>query len=170
MNQPKSPRQYQRRNFYIDKKFQTKFIIQFWLVLALGSLFTVAAVYFLASNTTTIGIMAGRISVHTTAEYLLPLMLQTVAIELIVVSFFTIVMTLFISHKISGPLYRLKMTLKDLGNGKLKQMNLRQQDQLQEVAVSYNEAIEKLNDKIKKIQSSSSIEEVKKILDSFKLL
>ena len=43
MNQSKSPRQYQRRNYYIDKKFQTKFIIQYWLIVAMGSLLTVAA-------------------------------------------------------------------------------------------------------------------------------
>src|SRR5579863_6592681 len=108
MNQPKSPRPYQRRNYYIDKKFQTKFIVQFWSVVAIGSLFTAAAVYWLARNTTTVGIMQGRVAVHTTAEYLLPLLVQTVAIELAVVSVVTIIMTLFISHKITGPLHRLK--------------------------------------------------------------
>jgi len=168
MNRLKSPLSYQRRNYYIDKKFQTKFIVQFWLVLAIGSLLTVAAVYWLAGNTTTVGIINGRIAVHTTAEYLLPLMLQTVAIELAIVSLFTIIMMLFISHKIAGPLYRLKESLKALGDGNLKPMHLRQGDQLQEVASCYNEAIEKLNDKIKKIKNSS-IEEIRKILDPFKL-
>jgi methyl-accepting chemotaxis protein len=169
MNQLKSPMPYQRRNYYIDKKFQTKFIVQFWLIAAIGSLFVIAAVYWLARNTTTVGIMDGRVAVHTTAEYLLPLMLQTVAIELAVVSFFTIIMTLFVSHKIAGPLYRLNATLRALGNGNLRPMRLRQGDQLQEVASSYNEALEKLNDKIKRIKNSSSIEEAKKILDTFKL-
>lgn len=168
MSQRKSPLPYKRRNFYIDKKLQTKFIVQFWLIVAIGSLFTVAAVYWLARNTTTIGIMDGRVAVHTTAEYLLPLMVQTVVIELAIVSFFTIIMTLFISHKIAGPLYRFKMTLKDLGNGNLKTMHLREGDQLQEIASCYNEAVVKLNDKIKRIKNSSP-DEAKKILDTFKL-
>jgi methyl-accepting chemotaxis protein len=169
MNQFNSPRQYPRRNYYIDKKFQIKFIAQFWLIVAIGSLFVVAAVYWLARNTTTVGIIDGRVAVHTTAEYLLPLMLQTVAIQLAVVSFFTIIMTLFVSHKIAGPLYRLKATLRALGNGNLRLMHLRHRDQLQEVASSYNEALEKLNDKIKRIKDSSSIEEMREILDTFKL-
>ena len=101
MSQTKSPLPYKRRNYYINKKFQTNFIIRFWLLVAIGSLLTAAAVYMLAKNTTTIGIMHGRIAVHTTAEYLLPLMLQTIAIELAIVSLFTIMMTLFISHKIA---------------------------------------------------------------------
>lgn len=169
MNQPTAPRPYQRRNYYIDKKFQTDFIVRFWLIVALGSLFTVVGVYWLAKNTTTVGIMDGRVAVHTTAEYLLPLMVQTVSIELAVVSLLTILMTLYISHKIAGPLHRLKVTLKALGNGNLKPMHFRQGDQLQEVASSYNEALEKLNEKIKRIKNSSSIEEIRKIVDTFKL-
>jgi methyl-accepting chemotaxis protein len=169
MNQLKTPRPYQRRNYYIDKKFQTKFIIQFWLVVATGSLFTLAAVYWLSQNTITAGIMEGRVGAHTTAGYLLPLMFQTVAIELVIVSLLTIPMILFVSHKIAGPLFRFKETLKALGEGNLKHMHLRKGDQLQEVANAYNEALKKLNDKIKRIKDSSSIEEVKKILDTFKL-
>ena len=169
MNQLKSPRSYQRRNYYIDKKFQTRFIVQFLILVAVGSLFTVAAVYWLSQNTTTVGIVEGRVVVHTTAKYLLPLMFQTVGIQLAVVSLLTILMTLFVSHKIAGPLYHLKETLKALGEGNLKPMHLRKGDQLQEMANSYNEALEKLNDKIKRIKDSSSIEEVKKILDTFKL-
>ena len=168
MNKHKSPPSYKRRNFYIDKKFQNNFMVRFWGIVALGSLFTVLAVYKLASNTTTIGIIHGRIAVHSTAEYLLPLLFQTAAIELVIVSLLTILMTLFISHKIAGPLYRLKMTLKDLGNGNLKRMYLRQGDQLKEVAISYNEAIDKLNDKINKIKNASSLEEAKQILDTLK--
>ena len=135
----------------------------------MGSIFTVVAVYWLAQNSTTVGIMNGRVAVHTTAEYLLPLMTQTVSIQLAVVSFFTILMTLFISHRIAGPLHRLRVTLKAMGNGNLKPMYFRQGDQLQEVASDYNEALEKLNTKIKKIRDSSSIEEIRKIIDTFKL-
>jgi methyl-accepting chemotaxis protein len=169
MSQSKSPRQYQRRNYFIDKKFQSDFIIRFWSIVAIGSLFTVAAVYWLAQNTTTVGIMGGHIAVHTTAEYLLPLLLQTVAIELAVVSLFTILMTLFISHKIAGPLFRLKMTFKKLGQGDLTSVYLRQEDQLQEIADTYNEAVQKMNTKVKLLQSASSVEEVRKILGTFKL-
>ena len=169
MNPPTAPRTYQRKNYYIDKKFQTDFIVRFWLIVALGSIFTVVTVYWLAQNTTTVGIMNGRVAVHTTAEYLLPLMTQTVSIQLAVVSFFTILMTLFISHRIAGPLHRLRVTLKAMGNGNLKPMYFRQGDQLQEVASDYNEALEKLTDKIKKIKDSSSIEEIRKIIDTFKL-
>jgi methyl-accepting chemotaxis protein len=163
------PRKYRRRNYYIDKDFQTKFILKFCSLVAFGSALTVALIYWSAQRSTTVGIVHGRVAVHTTAEYLLPLLLQTVFAVLMVVSLVTIVMTLVISHRISGPLYRLKAMLGQLGEGDLSSvMRLREHDQLQQVAVVYNEAVEKINGKIKKAKNASSLDEVKNTLNTFK--
>ena len=160
---------YQRRNYYIDKSFQTKFIIQFCFLLALGSAITVALIYWLARHSTTVGIANGRVAVHNTAEYLLPLMLQTVFIELVIVSIAAIFMTMLVSHKIAGPLFRLKVMLAKLGDGDCSaSMRLREGDQLQQVAVAYNEAVEKINNRIKTAKNASSLDEVKNILNNFK--
>ncbi len=159
----------QRRNYYIDKSFQTKFILKFCSLVVLGSGLIVALIYWLAQHSTTVGIANGRVSVHTTAEYLLPLLLQTVFLELVVVSLVAIVMTLLFTHKIAGPLYRFKLMLGHLGEGDFStSMKLRGGDQLQEVAVAYNEAVEKINGKIKTAKNASSLEEVKSILKTFK--
>jgi len=165
---PKRPRS-QRRNYYIDKDFQTKFILKFCSLVALGSLLTVALIYWLARHSTTVGIAQGRVAVHSTAEYLLPLLLQTVFVELVIVSLAAIAMTLFVSHKIAGPLHRFKMMLAKLGDGDFSSsMKLRDGDQLQQVAVAYNEAVEKINGKIKTAKNASSLDEVKKTLNTFK--
>jgi len=87
------------------------------LIIAAGSLLIATLVYWLAQHSTTVAIVNGHVAVHTTAEYLFPLLAQTISIELIVMSLITITMTLFISHKIAGPLYRLKMTFNNLGKG-----------------------------------------------------
>ena len=162
-------RKYQRRNYYIDKDFQTKFIFKFCLLVALGSALTVAVIYWLAQHSTTVGIADGRVAVHTTAEYLLPLLLQTVFVELLVVSLAAIFLTLFVSHKIAGPLHRFKLMLGKLGEGDFSgSMKLREGDQLQQVAVAFNEAIEKINSKIKTAKNASSLDEVKNTLNNFK--
>ena len=165
MSQPK----YQRRNFYIEKEFQRAFIIRFCLLMALGSLLTMVLVYWLARHSTTVAISNGHVAVHSAADYLLPLMGQTVLIQLMVTSFATIGMTMMISHKIGGPLYRLKVMLGGLGNGDLTTpMRLRQGDQLKSIANIYNEALAKLDAQIKGLKKASSMEEVKKQLDKFK--
>jgi len=165
---PKSQKS-QRRNYYIDKDFQTKFILKFCSLIAFGSLLTVALIYWLAGHSTTVGIADGRVAVHTTAEYLLPLLLQTVFVELVVVSLAAIVMTLLFTHKIAGPLCRLKVMLGQLGEGDFSSsMRLRKDDQLQQVAAAYNEAVEKINGKIRRAKSASSLDEVKNTLNTFK--
>ena len=170
MSQPK-PQAYQRRIYYIEKEFQLRFIIKFCLLAGAGSLLVIGVVYWLARHSTTVAIASGRVGVHSTAEYLLPLLLQTVLIELIVVGLATTVMTMLISHKIAGPLYRLKALLKDLGEGELSaSMKLRKGDQLQPVADIYNESVRKLNDKVKKLKNVSSVDELKRQLDQFKTL
>jgi len=78
-------------------------------------------------------------------------------------------MTLLVSHKIAGPLFRFKVMLGILGEGDLlSTMKLREGDQLQQVAVAYNEAVGKINEKIKKLKNASSMDEVKNTLNTFK--
>ena len=166
----KTPPKFKRRNYYIDQKFQTDFIIKFWLIVAVGSVCTAIAIYWLSQTSTTVAIVNGRVAVHSTSEFLLPLMIQTVQIELIIVSLATALMTLFISHKIAGPMFRIKATLTALGQGNLAKMHLREGDQLQEIAVVYNDAVSSINDKIRMIQDAKSLEEAKKIANTFKVL
>jgi len=165
MNKPK----FKRRKYFIDKKFQAEFIIRYCLLVAFGSLLTVVLVYWLAQRSTTVAIINGHVAVHTTAEYLLPLMTQTVFIELAIVSVFTGIMALLVSHKIVGPLYRLKTMFTSLGGGDLlSRMHLRKGDQLQDVAQAYNEAVDKLRHKVNRLKHTPSAEELKRELDQFK--
>jgi methyl-accepting chemotaxis protein len=163
---------HKRRIYYIDKAFQSKFIIQFCLLVALGSFIVMGVLYYLAQHSTTVAIIHGHVTVHTTADYLLPLLAQTILVQMIAVAFAAIVMTLYISHKIAGPLYRLKVMLKGLAQGEVSRpMRLREGDQLQEVAQEYTQAVSQLNSRIKKAQDAANqndLEAVKKILETFK--
>lgn len=153
MNERRSP-QFKRSHFYIEKDFQIRFIMQFCLLLILGSALTISITYWMAGHSTTVAFANGRVGVHTTADYLLPLLSQTILIQLGIIALATVAMTLLISHKIAGPLYRLKTMLKSLAEGDVSTpMRLRQGDQLQNVATEYNLAISQLNYKIKKVQT-----------------
>jgi len=66
-------------------------------------------------------------------------------------------------------LYRFKMMLQGLGQGDLStQMHLRSDDQLKDLAQVYNEAVGKLNGKIKTLKNATSVDEIKRELDKFK--
>ncbi len=141
---------FQRRNFYIDKNFQTKFIVKFCTLVAGGAGLTILALYMLTRLSTTVSIVKSRVVVMTTADFLLPVLIQTVILVMIAVGIATIVFTLIVSHKIAGPLFRFKQSFKELAQGNFSnQVRLRKGDQLHEVATEFNQMINAVRDQIR---------------------
>ena len=141
MDQQTKP-SYRRRNVYIDKDFQTRFIVKFCALVAAGTGLAIFVLYTMAQQATTVSFIDARVKVMTTADFLLPLMIQTLFIVMGFVSVGAIVVTLFVSHKIAGPLFRFKQTFKELAEGNFtNQVRLRKGDQLVEVAGDFNHMI-----------------------------
>ena len=131
-----------RGNVYIDKDFQTKFILKFCVLITGGAALTIAFLYFFSSQATTVSFVQAHVRVMTVADFILPLMVQTLVVVTGLVSLGAIVVTLIVSHKIAGPLYRFKQTLKELTGGNFNdQVHLRKGDQLIEVGEDFNRMI-----------------------------
>jgi len=144
-----------RSIYFIDKKFQTQFIVKFCLLVILGSLITVSLLYVMALRTTTVGFENTKAVVKTTADFIIPILLQTVIIVTVLVGIFTIMLTLFISHKIAGPLYRLRKEFETIEQGDLSSdFRLRGKDQLQGIADSLRRMKAKLRFYITELKSS----------------
>ena len=138
----KAPSPHRRRNVFIEKKFQTRFILKFCLLAVAGGLLTVGLVYLLASQATTVSIVDSRVVVRTTADFILPLLVQTVAVVVVAVGLVTIALTLLYSHKLAGPLYRFRKVLEALEEGDFSgNFNIRDFDQLQVLAEALNGAV-----------------------------
>jgi methyl-accepting chemotaxis protein len=61
----------------------------------------------------------------------------------------TIVVTLFVSHKLAGPMFRFEADLEVIGKGDLtKKIRLRKKDQLKDVVVTLNRMTENLHEKV----------------------
>jgi len=147
-----------RRNYFINKEFQTNFIIKFCLLLTLAGLLTIGIVYLLALASTTVSIWHSRVLVRSTAYFLLPLLIQTVAIVLVAVGLATIWVTLLVSHKIAGPLYRFKKIAQSLGEGDFSsEFKIRQSDQLQDLADEFNIMIKKVREEVGMLKNSFNI-------------
>jgi methyl-accepting chemotaxis protein len=66
----------------------------------------------------------------------------------------TIVVTLFVSHKIAGPMFRFEKELKQVTEGDLtKRVVLRKKDQITDMAESLNDMISSLHEKLLDIQT-----------------
>jgi len=138
-----------RRNYFIDKEFQTKFILKFCLLVALGGLLTIGILYFLAMQSTTVSIVNSRVVVRSTADFILPILIQTVVIVMVLVGLATIAVTLFVSHKIAGPLYHFKKVVEALSEGNFSSnFSIRNLDQLQPLADAFNNMITKTREQL----------------------
>jgi methyl-accepting chemotaxis protein len=133
---------YCRKNVYIDKDFQTRFILKFCALVALGAGLTIGLLYLLSLQSTTVSFVQAKVKVMTTADFILPVLVQTVLVVMGLVSIASIAVTLIVSHKIAGPLFRFKQTFRELANGNFSnQVRLRKGDQLIEVADDFNQMI-----------------------------
>lgn len=139
-----------RRTYFIEKSFQARFILKFSSLVLLSGLLTTLILYFLSMRSTTVSIVDSRVVVRTTADFLLPILIQTILVVMVFVSIGAILVTLFVSHKIAGPLYHFKKKMEDLGQGDFSDsFGLRHGDQLHDLAVSVNNMVTKIRQEIK---------------------
>jgi len=141
-------KRYKRKNIFIDRNFQTKFILKFCTIVIISSLLIIGLLLFLSRDSTTVTIENTRVMVKKTTDFILPIILETVLLALVFSSLAVIIVTLFTSHKISGPLYRLRREVEALGEGDFKRdFNIRGNDQFQEFSQTLKQMCNSLRDK-----------------------
>jgi methyl-accepting chemotaxis protein len=151
-----------RRQYFIKKDYQLKFILKFCLIVLSGSIISTAIIFFLAQGTLTSSFEHGRLIVRNTATAIMPAVIMTNVITLVVISFATIVVVLFISHKIAGPLYRFEQDLKEIGQGDLtKTVRLRSKDQFTNLSESMNSMTTMLHGKV--VSTQEELEQLIKL-------
>ena len=130
---------YKRRNFFIDKRFQTNFILKFCIIVILACLLIGTLVFWFSQGSTTVAIENTKVQVKNTSDFLLPLLVDTVLLVTIFSALAVGILTLLISHKISGPLFRLNREVQAVGKGDLgRNFSIRADDQLQELSDNLN--------------------------------
>ena len=157
-----------RRNYFIDKKFQSNFIIKFCLLVAAAGALIMVALYVLTKKATTVSFVNSRVIVQSTADFIFPVLIQTFIVATVLISLATIIFTLFISHRIAGPAFRFKKVLKSIAEGDFcGECRIRKNDSLHDVAVAINKVMENMRIALKETDTriSSLKETVKNMPD-----
>ena len=137
-----------RRILFIDKDFQIKFIAKFCVIVILSSVLVGALLLLFSENFTTVAIENTQVVVKNMSNFILPIIIETVSIVTVFTALAVVILTLFVSHKISGPLYRLKKEIDVFKSGYLKaNFKTRKSDQLKELTTSLYEMGNSLADK-----------------------
>lgn len=131
---------YKRRNYFIDKQFQSKFVLKFCGVVIVSSLVIGVIIFFMSRGSTTVAIENTHVIVKKTADFILPVVIDTLLLTAMFSALAVAIISLLVSHKISGPLFRLKREIDEVKNGDLgRNFNIRSDDQMQALALSLNE-------------------------------
>ena len=117
MSQGKKP--YTRSHYFIKKDFQTKFILKFCLLLLAGVIVSTGLLFLFSQDSLTSSFQNSRLVIKNTALAILPTVVYTGLITLALLAIATIIVTLFISHRIAGPMFRFEKELKEIGEGNL---------------------------------------------------
>jgi methyl-accepting chemotaxis protein len=134
-----------RGNYFILKGFQTRFILRYIALVTVGMVFFSGILYLLVDKSLGESLYQAHLTIQSTGKLLLPYLLLTGILSVVVIGVGAVLVTLYISHKIAGPLYRIQTCIDDLGNGDLTvRAKLRTHDQLILLAESFNHAAEKL--------------------------
>ncbi len=155
-------KRFRRRQYFIDRKFQANFIIKFCVIVILASIVFGMLTLYLSRNYTTVAIENTRVNVKSASDFMFPIMVQTLLIVNLVSAVCVVFLTLLVSHKISGPLYRIKKELELLKTGDLAaNFRIRTNDQLQELSQDLVETTDFLRDKQKKLlEKTNKIKEI----------
>lgn len=172
-----------RRVRIVKMQFQRGFILKFCAVIIFSSLALSAIVYWLSASTSTTVFQNSRLVIKSTADFLLPLLLLSGLIAVITSAIATIILTLFVSHHIAGPLFRMEKDIAQVSEGNLGvNFHLRPKDQLLELAGSLNLMLKSIRDTLTEInkeisgitasglsgQEQERIENIRNLLKKFK--
>ena len=156
----KNPGMIRRRIVFIEKSFQTRFILKFCLV-GLGAMILASVVlYWLSHDTYTVSYQYHHLAMDRTSDAIVPALVGTNVAVFLAMAVVTVYVTLYVSFRIGGPLYRMSQDMAVIGQGQLgKRVRLRQGDQLQKFAEAINDMTGQIEVRARALQDR--IEELK---------
>ncbi len=132
-----------KMNEYISSRFKWGLIARFCIGMAAISILS-ALFFFLVIPKGETSFYASLVSlVQRTEVSLVPTMLVVGLFELVVALLFTLLISLFLSHRVGGAIFKLERNVERLKNGEIniQKMSLRSSDQGQILASKFNEML-----------------------------
>ncbi|MEK6582208.1 MAG: methyl-accepting chemotaxis protein [Nitrospirota bacterium] len=160
---------FRRRNYFINKKFQTDFSIKFLVVIVIEAIMALGLFLYLSKGTLTTGYIGSELKISRTYDFFLPMLLLSNIIIVGVTGIIGIAVLIFMSHRIAGPMFRFEKVLDEISKGDLTyKFKLRQGDQFKELEKRINELTGTLDSKAGNLKSG--LTEISKMLSRLQTL
>ena len=145
-----------RRNYFINKSFQTKFILKFCILVIVAAIISSVMIYRFSSGSVTTVFEDSRLQIKPSTQFIMPALIVGSLLSIILVGVATIIIVLFMSHKIAGPLYKLQNSIVRMGEGDISfYVDFRTGDEVKKLSDDFNMTLRRLNSLLLEIKECS---------------
>jgi methyl-accepting chemotaxis protein len=131
---------YKRRNFFIKKELQGRYILSFFIFVIFGSVLYASIFSMLSADSMTIVYKDNNLTLGQTPAILLAEMLKANWILILSGGVLGVIVAMFLSHRVAGPIFNLERSISRMAGGDLSvDVRLREKDEGKELAAGLNE-------------------------------
>lgn len=147
-----TPKKIRRRQYLVKTKFQLKYTGMVLLFMFIVAWLTGSTVYY--TGWLLMGEKLANVYPQGRLVAIMRMINATLLLRLLLLTPLVVLISVLLSHRIAGPLYRIQRFLKSVANGDLSaKLVLRKGDELQDLAGSINEMTDDLKNRVKKLKS-----------------
>ncbi len=148
--EPKKP--FKRRVYFISQGSQPHLILGIQVIYLLLVLFSGVVFYLVANQDLGDVYLSAHLKVENTMEILLPSLIALNVVGLIVAS----IVSVFFTHRIAGPVFRLTRIMREVGDGNLTNYAyFRDNDELKELSAAFDDMIVDLNRRLYSLRAQT---------------
>ncbi|MBU1195127.1 MAG: methyl-accepting chemotaxis protein [Proteobacteria bacterium] len=148
---------HKRRNYFINKEFQGRYIFNYFILATIGSILFIGVFSLFSFNTFSIVYDNYHLQLGVTPGILFKEILSTQWLFVIFGGIVVVIITLIFTHRVAGPFYRFEKTLDEMMEGDIShKIVLRQKDEGKELAQKINAFNFILGDKLSLIENFNS--------------
>lgn len=156
-----------RKHYLILPSYQIRLVAFMSLVVFLGSILHGFFLYRITSKNIQEGFLSAHNRLRSTWEILKPAIVVTNSLSFMLVTVFLLILTIFVSHRLIGPMFKIAGHIKKIAAGKLghSSLRLRDGDEGQVLCEAVNELQDKYRQrfiKLRKLKTSIDGNEVDK--------
>ena len=149
-------RTWKRRNYFIKKDLQGKYIFSFFIFMVAGSIIFTLILSLLSSDTMTIVYDNYKLRIGKTPLMLMKEILSAQWIFIVAGGFLVVILSMFLTHRFAGPIFRFEKSIEEMTTGNLNfRIYLRAKDEGKELAEKINILIDMLSSNIKEMRRLS---------------
>lgn len=145
-------RTWRRRNYFIRKDFQGRFILRFFLAILIGAVVFASILSIFSAHTMTVTYEDSHLRVDRTPKALFLHIVRAYGVYIVLLGVVVSVISLFLSHRIAGPMFRFERSVEEIIKGNLSfRITLRSKDEGKELAGLMNTMLDTLSGRLKEI-------------------